>query len=135
MVRFAKESSDPFCCPPKSRQGKAGHDWARRGGAGLGEARLIGRFGALSIKRSGWSRKGLTGSDDFSILPMVPQFTMITSRLCASAILLGAVFTLLAMPERKPPTDKQALLACLELHPERYCRLQHAPSTVSALPR
>jgi len=47
----------------------------------------------------------------------------------ATGISLIAGFSLLVSPQ--PPDNLVALRKCMALHPERYCRLTHAPSTIS----
>jgi hypothetical protein len=51
-----------------------------------------------------------------------------------SAALLVASVTVLGLAlglSPKPQDDLDGLAACLVLHPERYCRLTYAPSTVA----
>lgn len=51
-----------------------------------------------------------------------------------SIIMLGAtaglIILALIVPE-PPPNDLQGLAACQLQHPEKYCRLTYAPSTIA----
>ncbi len=63
---------------------------------------------------------------------MFPPVAMITvaqraALLAASAIILGLAISLSPQPQ----DDLKGLAACQLLHPERYCRLTHAPSTIA----
>ena len=46
-----------------------------------------------------------------------------------SACLCTLAWAMITQPE--PPTNHAALEQCMRLHPERFCRLNHAPSTVA----
>lgn len=51
-----------------------------------------------------------------------------------SAALVVASVTVLSLAlglSPRPQDDLDGLAACLALHPERYCRLTYAPSTVA----
>ncbi len=43
---------------------------------------------------------------------------------------LASLLALAALPVQQPD-DLTAMRKCMALHPERYCRLTHAPSTVA----
>lgn len=45
-------------------------------------------------------------------------------------VTLASLLVLATMPVQQQD-DYQALRKCQQLHPERYCRLTHAPSTVA----
>ena len=51
-----------------------------------------------------------------------------------SIVMLGAAAGLIGLalivPET-PPNDLQGLAACQLLHPDRYCRITYAPSTIA----
>ena len=51
-----------------------------------------------------------------------------------SIVLLGAAAGLIGLalivPE-PPPNDLPGLAACQQLHPDRYCRITYAPSTIA----
>jgi hypothetical protein len=45
-----------------------------------------------------------------------------------------SMLTLAALVQAPEPQDNPAMLRqCMQLHPERYCRLTHAPSTVRTM--
>jgi hypothetical protein len=45
-----------------------------------------------------------------------------------------SMLTLAALVHTPEPQDSPAMLRqCLNIHPERYCRLTYAPSTVKAM--
>jgi len=46
-----------------------------------------------------------------------------------SACLCTLAWSMIAQPE--PQDDLQALQQCMQFHPERYCRLTYAPSTIA----
>lgn len=63
---------------------------------------------------------------------MFPSLAMITSvhsaaLLAASATILGLAISLSPQPQ----DDTKALASCLQLYPDRYCRLTYAPSTIA----
>ena len=53
-----------------------------------------------------------------------------TLDLCLVACLCIAAAITMAKPERLP-TNQEALASCLQRHPERYCRLTYAPTTIA----
>lgn len=56
--------------------------------------------------------------------------TLSTFQLCCAAVIFGSTAVLMVLPDHEPSTNQRALAACIKLHPERYCRLTYAPSTI-----
>ena len=48
----------------------------------------------------------------------------------AGGVSVMAAFAMVYQPQ--PQDNFVALHKCMKLHPERYCRLAHAPSTISS---
>lgn len=65
---------------------------------------------------------------------LLAAFVMSTPSIRTSIIMLGAAAGLIGLalivPE-PPPNDLQGLAACQLQHPDKYCRLTHAPSTIA----
>jgi len=78
--------------------------------------------------------KKLQGPARHVMCNCLPTKTMHFPSVRASIVLLGAAAGLvgLALIAPEPPAnDLPGLAACQLLHPDRYCRLTYAPSTIA----
>lgn len=67
--------------------------------------------------------------DTSLLMSPIPSIASFFSIACSMSMLMLA-----ALVQAPEPQDNPAMLRqCMQLHPERYCRLTHAPSTVRAM--